>query len=141
MMSYTVFLPTIPTGVPVMDKLHHDLFATLDELSCVADHEFPEGYSSLVRKVERTFRAEEQWMEDTNFPAMLVHQEQHARVLGGLHNVHMRVMSGDVEIGRKVVDDLLPQWLAFHVSTMDTALAVAMQMSPTAVTEAVPLAS
>lgn len=124
-----------------MDKLHHDLFATLDELSCVTDYEFPEGYCSLVRKVERAFRAEEQWMEDTNFPAMLVHQEQHARVLGGLHNVHMRVMSGDLEIGRKVVDDLLPQWLAFHISTMDTALAVAMQMSPAATAEAAPLAS
>lgn len=136
-MSHTVFLSTILPGVPAMDKLHRDLFATLDELSCVTDHEFPEGYSTLVRKVERAFRVEEQWMEDTDFPAMRVHQEQHARVLGGLHNVHMRVMGGDLEIGRKVVDDLLPQWLAFHVSTMDTALAVAMQMSR----ESAPLAS
>lgn len=140
-MTHTVFLPTICAGVPAMDKLHHDLFATLDELSCVTDREFPEGYSLLVRKVERTFRAEEEWMEDTNFPAILAHQEQHARVLGGLHNVHMRVMSGDLEIGRKVVNDLLPQWLVFHISTMDTALAVAMHMSPTAVTEAAPLVS
>lgn len=141
-MSHTAFLPTILPGVPAMDKLHHDLFATLDELSCVPDREFPESYGALVRKVEHTFRAEEQWMEDTDFPAMHVHQEQHARVLGGLHNVHMRVMSGDLEIGRKVVDDLLPQWLAFHISTMDTALAVALQMSSVAtVREAAPLAS
>lgn len=132
MMSHTVFLPTILPGVPAMDRLHRDLFTTLEELSCVTDREFPEGYSTLVRKVEHAFRAEQQWMEDIDFPGMLAHQEQHARVLGGLHNVHLRVMEGDLEIGRKVVDDLLPQWLAFHISTMDTALAVAMQMSPAA---------
>jgi hemerythrin len=112
-----------------MDQLHHDLFTALDELSGVTDHEFQEGYGSLVSKLERAFRSEEQWMEESDFPAMRIHQEQHARVLGGLHNVHVRVMSGDLEIGRKVVSDLLPQWLAFHISTMDTALAVAMQMT------------
>lgn len=112
-----------------MDTLHHDLFATLDELSCTNDHAFPQGYGTLVRKVERVFRTEEQWMEDTDFPALRSHQEQHARVLGGLHNVHRRVMNGEIDVGREVVEYLLPQWLAFHISTMDAALAVAMKFS------------
>lgn len=130
MMPHSALLITTLHGLPAMDRLHHELFATLDEVSCAADHEFPEGYGKLVQKVEHVFRKEEEWMDNVHFPAMRTHQEQHARVLGGLHNVHMRVMDGDLQVGRKVVDDLLPQWLAFHVSTMDTALAVAMQMSP-----------
>ena len=128
-------------GLPAMDRLHRELFSTLDEISCVSDHEFPEGYARLVRKIERVFREEEEWMENVHFPAMHTHQEQHARVLGGLHNVHMSVMGGDIQIGRKVVDHLLPQWLAFHVSTMDTALAVAVQMSSASNGEVAPLMS
>ena len=131
--------PTFSSGEPAMDQLHHDLFTALDELSDVTDREFQEGYGMLVGKLERAFRSEEQWMEDSDFPAMRVHQEQHARVLGGLHNVHVRVMNGDLEIGRKVIAELLPQWLAFHISTMDTALAVAMQMNPVATGEAIQL--
>lgn len=141
MTLHTFSLITTLHGLPAMDKLHRELFATLEELSCVPDHEFPEGYGKLVRKVEHVFREEEEWMDDVHFPAMRTHQEQHARVLGGLHNVHMRVMDGDLQVGRKVVDDLLPQWLAFHVSTMDTALAVAIQMSRASTGEIAPLAS
>lgn len=127
-----IYSPIPSSGVLAMDTLHHDLFVALDELSCTDDRAFPERYGMLVHKVERVFRTEEQWMEETDFPAMQSHQEQHARVLGGLHNVHRRVMSGEIDVGREVVTHLLPQWLAFHISTMDTALAVAMQMSPTA---------
>jgi hemerythrin-like metal-binding protein len=141
MTPHEASLTTIFPGLPIMDRLHRDLFAALDELSRVSDHEFLEGYRMLVRNVERAFRQEEEWMENAHFPAMRMHQEQHARVLGGLHNVHMRIMSGDLQVGRKVVEDLLPQWLAFHVSTMDTALAVAMQMSSTSTGEAAPIVS
>ena len=124
-----------------MDTLHHDLFTVLDELSGIDDRAFPEGYRALVCKVERVFRTEEQWMEDTDFPAMRSHQEQHARVLGGLHNVHRRVMNGEIDVGREVVEHLLPQWLAFHISTMDSTLAVAIQLSTAAPTrKATPLA-
>lgn len=109
-----------------MDKIHHDLFATLEQLSLAPDSEFAKGYSELLRKVERTFQTEEQWMEDCDYPSFAVHLEQHARVLGGLHHVHGMIMHGDLDTGRRVVDELLPQWLAFHFSTMDTALAAAL---------------
>jgi hypothetical protein len=50
-------------------------------------------------------------------------------VLGALHHIHAQVMSGDVGIGRHVVDELLPQWLLLHISTMDTSVALAMQLA------------
>lgn len=117
------------SGVPEMDELHHNLFAALDRLAAAADHEFCAGYEAFVSQLELAFRTEEQWMDDIDFPAFRGHQEQHARVLGGLHAAHARVTGGDITLGREVVEKLLPQWFAFHISTMDEALALAMQVT------------
>lgn len=121
--------PDVSIGMPAMDQLHHELFAALEETSCCADHEFVVRYAALAAKVERTFRQEELWMEEIGFSVMNAHQEQHARVLGALHNVHFHVMAGELELGRRVVEELMPQWLLFHRSTMDVELALAMQLS------------
>ncbi|MDF3036874.1 MAG: hypothetical protein K0S28_2148, partial [Paucimonas sp.] len=45
------------------------------------------------------------------------------------HHVHSRVLDGDLATGRETVETLLPQWFAFHISTMDMALAASMQMN------------
>jgi hemerythrin len=63
-------------------------------------------------------------MEETEFPGIKTHREQHARVLSALHHIHPQVTSGNAVLGRKVIEDLLPQWLAFHISTMDMAWAM-----------------
>jgi len=36
-------------------------------------------------------------------------------------------MDGDIALGREAVE-LLPQWFLFHLSTMDTALAFALDL-------------
>lgn len=112
-----------------MDRLHHEFFNALENLSASKDHEFNERYRAFVNQVEVAFREEDQWMEDIDFPGLRSHQEQHARVLGALHNVHFRLMNGEMQLGREVVEQLLPQWFAFHISTMDNALALAMQLA------------
>jgi len=96
-------------------------------LTSSADREFGARYTEFVSKVERTFREEEQWMEDLDFSGFAVLQEQHARVLAALHNIHTQVMSGKLELGRKLSEELLPQWLAFHISAIDAEYAVAIQ--------------
>lgn len=65
-------------------------------------------------------------MEEIDYLALKSHREQHARVLGAMHQIHSKVMQGDVSLGRHVVDDLLPQWLALHIDTMDNVLAIAL---------------
>ena len=109
------------------ELVRHKLFSIMEEVSASKDHEFGGRYADLVGEVERTFRAEEQWMEDLDFPDFRDHQEQHARVLGVLHHVHKHVMDGEFDQGRLVVAKLLPQWLEFHASMMDAPLARAMQ--------------
>src|SRR5688572_27821401 len=89
-----IWLMETLSGVPAMDKLHHDFFEALNEVSSCQDHEFSAGYGAFVTKVEQIFRQEEKWMEDIDCPISKMHQEQHARMLGALHQVHSRLMSG-----------------------------------------------
>ncbi|MGH8806456.1 MAG: bacteriohemerythrin [Noviherbaspirillum sp.] len=117
------------SGLPAMDQLHHEFLETLNDLSTRQDREFRERYAAFVAKLEQVFRQEEQWMEDIDFPMLKIHREQHARVLGALHHLHSRLMGGEITIVRTVVEQLLPQWFAFHASTMDASLARAMQMT------------
>ncbi len=112
-----------------MDRLHHDIFSALDALSGSDDTAFCEEFTTFVRRVERAFREEEAWMDELDFQEMAAHQEQHARLLGALHHIHAQVMGGDVGIGRHVVDELLPQWLLVHISTLDTSFAGAIQFA------------
>ena len=84
--------------------------------------------SALVAHVEHEFYAEEQWMEDVDFPAILPHREQHSRVLSALHHVHPRVMEGDIRVGRQAAL-LLFQWFLNHKTSMDRVLIGAVQMS------------
>lgn len=114
-------------GASALERLHHDLFNALEKLSTVQDDEFGDGYRALVQQVERTFQKEESWMEEMDSQSLKVHREQHARVLGALHNVNCRVMNGELGLGREVVGALLPQWFAFHISTMDATLARSMR--------------
>lgn len=116
----------ISSGVQAMDRLHHDLFSALDELSGSDDAAFCEKFTTFVGRMERAFREEEAWMDELDFQETAAHQEQHARVLGALHHIHSQVMDGDIDMGRHVADELLPQWLLVHISTMDSSVAAAM---------------
>lgn len=125
------WLSEMTCGVAALDRWHHDFVRAMNEASASKDHEFCSRYGALISKAEHAFRQEERWMEEVDFPILKVCQEQHARVLGALHNVHSRVMEGDLGLGREVVDQLLPHWFAFHASTVDATLALAMQVAQT----------
>jgi hemerythrin len=109
-----------------IDRLHHDFHDALLRLADAADNEFESRYRAFVQAAERTFGIEEAWMEEIGCPLMQSHREQHACLLSTLHQVHARVMNGDVSLGREVILNLLPQWFAFHVTTMDAPLSAAL---------------
>ena len=77
----------------------------------------------LVRKFESIFRAEERWMEEIRFPELKHHREQHANILDTLYHGRSQISGGNTQFGRNIVENLLPEWLHFHASTMDNALA------------------
>lgn len=119
------------TGVPVMDLLHRQVEDALHAALIADDHSFPSRFRALAAMLEEAFATEESWMEDVDYPAAKSHREQHARVLSGMHHVHCSLLAGNVDDARKVVACLLPDWLKLHVATLDTALALYLEISGT----------
>ncbi len=115
-------------GVPEMDDAHKALLEELTRLSNTPDDQFATGYFALIAALEQDFREEEQLMENIDFPALHSHREQHARVLSGLHHVVPDVMQGHIDPGREAIA-LFQQWFLFHLSTMDLALAVDLDLA------------
>lgn len=120
--------PEMALGIPTMDDAHKAFVEKLARLATVPDSEFGAGLHALIAEIERLFREEEALMEGIDFPALQSHREQHARVLSALHHVVPDVMRGDCSSARKVIE-LMPQWFLFHLSTMDAALAVALDLA------------
>jgi hemerythrin len=114
-------------GVKDMDEAHKEFFEDLTVLLTTPDDGFAPAFMRMISKVERDFHEEEELMEEIEYPGLQGHREQHARVLGALHHVAPHVMRGDVRLGREAAE-LLPQWFLFHLSTMDTALALALDL-------------
>jgi hemerythrin len=111
-----------------MDKMHHDFFELLDALASISDQDFPAAFRTLVSVAEQVFRLEEQWLEGVDIQTMQTQQEQYARVLGALHNVHFRVMNGELGLGREVVEELFPQWLTHHMLALHEISVATPQM-------------
>lgn len=120
--------PQMSLGIAAIDSEHRAFVEQIGRLADLPDEEFGAGLYALISALEKDFRGEEVVMEKIEFPALQSHREQHARVLSALHHVVPGVMHGDYISARKAIE-LLPQWFLFHLSTMDTALAVAMDMA------------
>jgi hemerythrin-like metal-binding protein len=122
-MPFHFWLSRIADGATYMDALHHDVAKALLRLPAIKDDEFQDGYDVLLRKLERIFRAEERWMEEIRFPELKHHREQHVSILHTLYHGRSQLTDGNTQFGRNIIENLLPEWLHFHASTMDSALA------------------
>jgi hemerythrin len=111
-------------GNVVIDAAHMALLDRMLVLLSGPDCDLDAGLSVLVDKLERDFRAEEEFMEGINFPDIRAHREEHARVLGALHHIG----AGDAVAAREALQ-LMSQWFPVHLATLDTALAVALDLA------------
>lgn len=93
-------------------------------LQLFLDDEVPGQYQALLETAEQLFKAEQQLMENYDFPVCQSHLEQHARVLRGLHRTHATVLHGGRDQGRHVGGELLLDWLYLHEQTLDAALTI-----------------
>lgn len=126
-MKPAAWSPEMLLGVPEMDEAHESFLSLLSRVVDTPDSEFPEAFNALLTHVEHDFWSEERLMERIDYPGLRSHREQHARVLATLHQAVPAVASGDLAIGRKALE-LLPKWFMFHLATMDTALAFALEL-------------
>jgi hemerythrin len=124
-------------GAPEIDHAHQALIGRLGQLLSAPDDAFESGLYALIVAMETDFRQEEALMEEIDFPGIRMHREQHARVLSALHHVVPQVMQGNHAPARKVLE-LIPQWFLFHLTTMDAAMVVALELASVPAADSVP---
>lgn len=108
-----------------MDQTHVEFVDLLNELGEVSDDALAAGLERLLTHTQAHFDQEDRWMKRTNFAPVNCHTTEHANVMEVIGEVLRRVTGGDVEIGRRLVQELGP-WFANHAETMDAALAFHM---------------
>lgn len=123
-MERIAWTPQMALDIPSMDLAHQALIEQIARLLDQPDRQFEQGLPVLVEQLEKDFREEELLMEEIDYPGISAHREQHARVLATLHGL----APDDLATARRAVS-LLPLWFQEHLATMDTALAVALQLA------------
>lgn len=89
-----------------------------NRLAALSDDQFAQQFLPFAEMVECLFLFEECQMENTNFPFLKSHREQHAIVLRSLCRVVPQVLAGETGLAREVLR-YLPSWMMLHSSTSD----------------------
>jgi len=105
-----------------IDKDHEEFIDLLNALDTATNADFPALFQQLYEHTEQHFERENQLMTQSAYPGIADHKAEHQRILGEFKQFKSRVEKGLIVFGRAFVKDRLPQWLALHVTTMDTAL-------------------
>ena len=109
-------------GFDPMDETHREFVAIVSELLVAPDRELARVMADMERHAEAHFAQESRWMEETRFPAMECHNNEHAAVLASIRGVRSRVTSGEKEIARRLAHELAA-WFPAHADYLDSALA------------------
>lgn len=114
-------------GLEPLDTAHRLLLGDLLRLSEGDECQVIAAFPCVICAVEHVFRYEEALMDYCDEKAFQTHIEQHARVLGVLHQVAPSVMRGDAWVGRYTIM-LLYEWLLLHIASADTGIVAALRI-------------
>lgn len=115
--------PRYKLHVESMDRTHAEFIDLVNRLVDCDKAGFSALFAKLVSHTEAHFAAENQLMEESGFPALTIHQGEHARVLGEMQRFAERVSAGSAAMALAYVREQLPTWFELHAMTMDSALA------------------
>lgn len=115
-------------GIPEIDVAHKAFLQQVEHLEQADDDQFCAAFLAMVARLEFDFREEELLMEEMDFAGLSAHREQHARVLGALHQATGHLMQGNLAVARHAVA-LLGQWFVVHLATLDTVLALTLELA------------
>jgi hemerythrin len=109
--------------VPQMDRTHREFMALLAASAQASDADFVARLDALIEHTRRHFDNESALMRACGFPATTEHEGDHRRILGELERLRRGCDEGRMAYARHYVEEGLPDWFAFHLSTMDSCLA------------------
>lgn len=110
-------------GIKVMDETHQAFARLVNKLAETDDSAaFARLFDMLAAHTRFHFEQEERLMQESGFPAIGEHRDEHARILGQIDQLAMRIVRGRSVMARAFVNEL-PTWFELHAATMDSALA------------------
>jgi len=114
----------------MMHTVHEEEVELLQKLESVLNQtplnvlQVDEALRELLAHTQEHFSKEERLMQEVAFPAMMMHQGEHLRVLNEMKRVvnHWE-QTRDLDVMREYFLGTLMEWLMHHVTTMDTVTA------------------
>lgn len=109
-------------GYGPIDHIHEEFVVLVDALLAAPDEQVAAALAAVYVHSREHFASEDQWMQETDFPARDCHADEHAAVLQSMEGVTRRVAGGDFEAGRHLAR-ALADWFPGHADYQDSALA------------------
>ncbi len=110
-------------GVPLMDRDHAAIERMFAEVETTPDEGLPGLFEAIARELAEHFAREEAAMTEAQVPILLSHLELHAQLLREVERMREEIASHGAEGARQLLGAMLPQLVANHVATTDTASA------------------
>ncbi|MGO4391258.1 bacteriohemerythrin [Variovorax sp. M-6] len=104
-----------------IDDEHAVLAECIGRLQSARDEDLALALDEVLAHAAKHFAAENALMLDTAFPPRDCHIKEHEAVLSSLGGVKRRLTHGDVEVARRLADELA-SWFPAHVQHLDSAL-------------------
>ncbi|MFL9900629.1 hemerythrin domain-containing protein [Paraburkholderia fungorum] len=109
-------------GFAPMDETHHAFVDCVAALQQCDEASLPETLAAFENHAVAHFEQEEQWMQDTSFPAAQCHADEHAAVLRSVREVAQMLRDGAAcQVARELAE-ALAGWFPGHADYMDAAL-------------------
>jgi hemerythrin len=118
----TAWHDDLQLGYAPIDRIHGEFVVLVDVLLAAPDADVAVALAAVHAHSRAHFASEEQWMQETDFPARGCHADEHAAVLKSMEGVALRVADGDFEAGRHLAR-ALADWFPGHTDYLDSALA------------------
>lgn len=119
----------LSVGIARMDETHREFIDLVNQLGMASDTQFHALFKMLLEHTVQHFKHENIAMEKSGFPPIIIHRNEHFRVLDKLKLLLLEIENGELDLARAFVCKYLPRWFPLHAETMDRALANHLKMS------------
>ena len=111
-------------GHAQMDSIREELMQLLTAAaSCRDASSLAVQLDRIIEHTRDHFAMEEEWMVQIAFPMIAEHRAEHRQLLGELEMMRRRLRPLTLPLVLSFVRERLPEWLALHLTRMDSMLA------------------
>lgn len=120
-MTILAWTPTLELNDAAMDHTHVEFVELLNAVGAAGADDIAGAMRAFVTHTRQHFAEEERWMQESGFPPLGCHQNQHNMVMQVAEEVVKRVAQGETELGEPFAK-AVAEWFTDHVTVMDSVL-------------------